>query len=398
MSKLEQDKDTFIPAPPPIHTQESSSSHSDQATFTHREHENNNQRQQQQRHILQQPQHRQRNPMDPNPNPYPYHAEHGPPIDNALKYAEAEEDYQHHKTLWWSRVRHHLRDPFAEFLGTFIMILFGDGSVAQVTLSANPNLPKSSQNKGDYQSISWGWGIGVMLGVYVAGCAGGHLNPAITMVNCIYRGFPWWKFPIYACAQVAGCFCGAAVIYGNYKSAIDAYEGGASIRTVPGYSDTATAGVFCTYPQPFLTKTGQFFSEIVSSTVLVFVIFAVKDDANLGAGNLVPLALFFLIFGIGATLGWETGYAINLARDFGPRLFTYFVGYGHEVWSAGGYYFWIPMIAPFIGCTFGGFLYDAFIYTGESPINTPWMGLKRLVHPSKKGIKEAFYGRPEKEV
>lgn len=152
MSKLEQDKDTFIPAPPPIHTQESSSSHSDQATFTHREHENN----QQQRHILQQPQHRQRNPMDPNPNPYPYHAEHGPPIDNALKYAEAEEDYQHHKTLWWSRVRHHLRDPFAEFLGTFIMILFGDGSVAQVTLSANPNLPKSSQNKGDYQSISWG--------------------------------------------------------------------------------------------------------------------------------------------------------------------------------------------------------------------------------------------------
>lgn len=94
--------------------------------------------------------------MDPNPNPYPYHAEHGPPIDNALKYAEAEEDYQHHKMLWWSRVRHHLRDPFAEFLGTFIMILFGDGSVAQVTLSANPNLPQSSQNKGEYQSISWG--------------------------------------------------------------------------------------------------------------------------------------------------------------------------------------------------------------------------------------------------
>ena len=180
-----------------------------------------------------------------------------------------------------------------------------------------------------------------MMGVYVAGCAGGHLNPAITFVNCLYRKFPWYKFPIYACAQVMGCFCGAAVIYGNYKSAIDAFEGGASLRTVPGYSDTATAGVFNTYPQPFLTKTGQVFSEIVSSTVLVFVIFAMKDDANLGAGNLVPLGLFFLIFGIGATLGWETGYAINLARDFGPRLFTYFVGYGHEVWSAGDYYFWV---------------------------------------------------------
>jgi len=212
-------------------------------------------------------------------------------------------------------------------------------------------------------------------------------------VNCLYRKFPWYKFPIYASAQVLGCFCGAAVIYGNYKSAIDVYEGGAGIRTVPGYSDTATAGVFCTYPQPFLTKTGQFFSEIVSSTVLVFVIFAMKDDANLGAGNLIPLGLFFLIFGIGACLGWETGYAINLARDFGPRLFTYFVGYGSEVWSAGGYYFWIPMIAPFIGCTFGGFLYDTLIYTGESPINTPWMGVKRVVHPTKKGIKEAITGR-----
>lgn len=77
---------------------------------------------------------------------------------------------------------------------------------------------------------------------------------------------------------------------------------------------------------------------------------------------------------------WETGYAINLARDFGPRLMSYILGYGHEVWSAGGYYFWIPMVAPFLGCTFGAFLYDFFIYTGpESPVNTPWLGLKDLV-------------------
>ena len=87
---------------------------------------------------------------------YPYHQEHGAPIDNFDKDPSAEEDYQHHKNLWWNRVRHHLKDPFAEFMGTFIMILFGDGSVAQVYLSANPKLPKSSQNRGDYQSISWG--------------------------------------------------------------------------------------------------------------------------------------------------------------------------------------------------------------------------------------------------
>jgi len=331
-------------------------------------------------------------------NDYPLHAEHGVLIDNIPKFQQEEEEYEHHHDLLWSRIRHTMRDPFMEFCGTMIMIIFGDGSVAQVVLSANPNLPKSSQNKGDYQSISWGWGIGVCLGVYVCGGAGGHLNPAITFVNCVYRGFPWWKFPIYMVAQTLGCLCGAAIIYGNYKSAIDQFEGGPNIRTVPGYSLTATAGVFNTYPQPFLTKTGQVFSEIIASAVLVFVIFAMKDDNNLGAENLIPLMLFFLIFGIGATLGWETGYAINLARDFGPRLFTYMVGYGPHVWTAGDYYFWVPMLCPFIGGTFGGFLYDVIIFTGESPINTPWMGLKRLIRPSRKGVKKGITGKPENKV
>lgn len=120
----------------------------------------------------------------------------------------------------------------------------------------------------------------------------------------------------------------------------------------------------------------------------MFVIFALKDDSNpgamgkTGAGAMFPLALFFLIFGLGACFGYETGYAINLARDFGPRLMSYAVGYGHEVWSAGDYYFWIPIVASFLGCIFGGFLYDVFISTGpESPISTPWLGLERLIRP-----------------
>jgi len=247
----------------------------------------------------------------------------------------------------------------------------------------------------------------------------------VTFANCLFRRFSWRKFPVYASAQVLGAFCASGVVYANYKSAIDTFEGG-SMRTVPGYSANASAGIFCTYPAEFMTKTGQFFSEFVASSLLMFLIYALKDgmfssrcleprlevkvgadcgaDNNIGAGPLTPLGLFFIIFGIGACFGWETGYAINLARDFGPRLMSYFLGYGHEVWSAGNYYFWVsrvvfrlhlssfpkanvsrailadhilqvPMIAPFFGCTFGGFLYDVLVFTGDSPLNEPYWGI-----------------------
>ena len=174
-----------------------------------------------------------------------------------------------------------------------------------------------------------------MLGVYVGKKSGGHLNPAVTFANCLYRGHPWRKFPIYAISQLLGAMAGAFIVYGNYILAIDNLEGGAGVRTL------TTAGVFCTYPAEFMNRTAMWFSEFVASSILMFVIFALVDPKNGNAGELFPLTLFFLIFGIGACFGWETGYAINLARDFGPRLVSYILGYGHEVWSAGGYYFWV---------------------------------------------------------
>jgi aquaglyceroporin related protein, other eukaryote len=256
------------------------------------------------------------------------HAEHGPLIDHKIPQEEA---VQAEPDLLWSRIRCTLREPFSEFFGVFILILFGDGVVAQVVLSKG--------TKGSYQSISWGWGLGVMLGVYTGGISGAHLNPAVTFANCVFRKFPWRKFPKYLIAQTLGAMCAAGVVYANYKSAIDVFEGGPNIRTVG--LNTSTAGIFCTYPASFMTRTGMFFSEFIASTILMFCIYALKDDGNLGAGNLTPLGLFFVIFGIGACFGWETGYAINLARDFGPRLMSYFLGYGHGVWSAGGYYFWV---------------------------------------------------------
>ncbi|KAH6671704.1 aquaporin-like protein [Halenospora varia] len=288
-----------------------------------------------------------------------------------------------HHNLTWSGIRVILREPFAEFFGTFVMVCFGDGSVAQVLLSTGQATAPGGNGFGNYQSINWGRGLGVMLGIYVAGDSGGFLNPAITLAFCFYRKLPWRRFPIYTVAQILGGFCAAGVVYANYLNPINRLEGH-GIRTTPP-NPTATAGIFCTYPQAFMTKASQFFSEFIASTLLMFVVFALKDDSNpgamgkSGAGQLFPLALFFLIFGLGACFGWETGYAINIARDFGPRLMSYIVGYGPGVWSAGSYYFWIPMVAPFCGCLFGGFLYDLFVYTGpESPVNTPWLGFKYL--------------------
>lgn len=293
------------------------------------------------------------------------------------------EEHEETEHFTWPSFRVIFREPFAEFFGTFVMVLFGNGSVAQVLLGAGQTTAPGKDGYGGYQNINWGWGLGVMLGIYVAGDSGGFLNPAITIGFCIYRKLPWRRWPIYLVAQFLGGFCAAGVVYANYINAIDNYEGH-GVRTVPP-SATATASIFCTYPQSFLTKASQFFSEFIASTILMFVIFALKDDSNpgamgkTGAGALFPLGLFFLIFGLGSCFGWETGYAVNFARDFGPRLMSYILGYGPEVWTAGNYYFWIPMVAPMCGCIFGGFLYDAFIYTGpESPLNKPWWGFKAL--------------------
>ncbi|KAG5362557.1 putative membrane protein [Yarrowia sp. C11] len=275
-------------------------------------------------------------------------------------------------TPLWPRIRHYMREPFAEFWGCLILLLLGDGVVAQVTLSGGDH--------GDYQSINWGWGLAVMLGVITSGgISGGHLNPAVTLSSCIYRGFPWKKFPIYMLAQFLGCMVGSALVYGHYHSAIDFYEGGNGIRTVG--LPTSSAGIFATYPQPWLTIKGQFFSEVITTAVLQFMIFAINDQKNMAAGPLAPLMLFFILFAIGCCLGYPTGYAMNFARDFGARLVSSMIGYGGKVWSTGTWYFWVPIIAPFIGGVLGGFMYDLFMYTGdESPVNWPYMGFDRLLY------------------
>lgn len=130
-----------------------------------------------------------------------------------------------------------------------------------------------------------------MLGIYVAGDSGAYLNPAITFCNCLFRQLPWRRFPVYFVAQMLGGFVGSGIVYANYYSAIDWFEGG-KMRTVPP-AEKATAGIFCTYPQPFATRTSQFFSEFIASALLMFVIFALKDPSNNGVPKVRPAFRMF---------------------------------------------------------------------------------------------------------
>ena len=244
------------------------------------------------------------------------------------------------------------REVAAEFLGTFILIVFGVGVVAQVVLSGG--------SSGQYLSINIAWGLAVTMGCYVAGgVSGAHLNPAVTLALAVHRGFSWAKVLPYVVAQTAGAFLAAATVYSTYREAFTAFDGG--VRQIAG--GQGTAGIFATYPQPFLsTFPGGFIDQIVGTGLLVLVIFAITDRRNAPApGSLTPVIVGLLVVLIGATFGHNAGYAINPARDFGPRLFTALAGWGSGVFTAAGGWSWVPVAAPCIGGVIGGAVYDILI-------------------------------------
>lgn len=240
----------------------------------------------------------------------------------------------------------------AEFLGTFVLIAFGVGVVAQKVLSHDA--------AGSVLAINLVWGLGVTMGCYVAGgISGAHLNPAVTLALAVHRGFPWRKVLPYTLAQVAGAFVAAAVVYLTYAEAFAQFDGG--VRQVVGAQ--ATAGVFATYPQPFLsTLPGGFIDQVVGTALLMLVICALTDQRNSPpASHATPIVVGLLVVAIGASFGFNSGYAINPARDFGPRLFTAVAGWGTDVFRAGHAWWWVPVVAPPIGAVAGGWLYDACI-------------------------------------
>ncbi|KAK9256019.1 aquaporin-like protein [Lipomyces tetrasporus] len=290
-----------------------------------------------------------------------------------------EERRRHIKIPLYKWLRGEIREPLSEMLGSALLIILGDGAVAQALLSNN--------EMGNEVTINLCFGFGLMMGhlTAITGGAAGHLNPAITLANCLFRGFPWRKLPIYVLAQVVGCGIGAACIFGIYRNAITAYDGGR--RQVTG--TLRTAGIYCTYPVSFLDLPGRAMQELVGTIVLVFFVNAVACQSSPHLSYKLPtewnliraLVLGLALYAIGASLGWQTGYAINPARDFGPRLVSYMAGYGREVFTTAGYYFWIPIVMPCVGAISGQLLFDFIVYEGEHDnfVTNPTMAVERLM-------------------
>jgi MIP family channel proteins len=244
------------------------------------------------------------------------------------------------------------REMLAEFLGTFVLIVFGVGVVAQTVLSKN--------GAGSPLGINLAWGLAVTMGCYVAaGVTGAHLNPAVTLALAVHRRFAWNRVAPYIAAQMAGAFVASVVVYATYHEALTAFDGG--VRKVTG--DLGTAGIWATYPQAFLsTFPGGFVDQVVGTALLVGVIFAITDTRNSPApAGMTPVVVGLLVVLIGATFGFNSGYAINPARDFAPRLFTFVAGWGAGVFSAGNNWWWVPIVAPCVGAVLGGWVYDLFV-------------------------------------
>jgi glycerol uptake facilitator protein len=240
-------------------------------------------------------------------------------------------------------------NPIGEIFGTMLLILLGDGVVANVLLA------KTKGNSSGWIVITTAWGMAVFVGAYAsAAVSGAHLNPAVTIGLAVNGSFPWGNVPIWIICEFIGAFLGAILVWLAY---------------LPHWGETKDPGlklaVFCTAPA-IRNPVANLICEIIGTFVLMFGIFAIKGASmdqggsavpiNLGALGIIPVA--FLVWVIGLALGGPTGYAINPARDLGPRIIHAILpipGKGGSDWG----YSWIPVVGPIIGAILGAIVYMA---------------------------------------
>ncbi|KAF9135383.1 hypothetical protein BGW39_003180 [Mortierella sp. 14UC] len=270
----------------------------------------------------------------------------------------------------WAVIRHKLRKAAAEFVGTTILMTLGLGAIAQLALT-----PERS---------SWGamaatWGLSLTLAIYGSGgISGAALNPAVTLAMALFRGFSWVDVPLYWAAQTAGAFAAALIIFILNEPAIHALNkpehtigifitGLQTTTAFPNTSLNETTTVLHAGVQLQTSTTTAFFAEFLGTALLMFVILATSQSRGITPTDpkVQPMVIGVALTAIGMGLGVQTGFALNPARDFGPRMFVAVAGWGVKAFSRQGYYFWVPIIAPFLGAIGGALTHDILAHTSK---------------------------------
>ncbi|XP_072289386.1 aquaporin-3a [Eucyclogobius newberryi] len=243
-----------------------------------------------------------------------------------------------------------LRQALAECLGTLILVMFGTGAVAQLVLSGGTH--------GMFLTVNFAFGFAATLGILVCGqISGGHLNPAVTFALCLLGRERWRKFPMFFLFQTIGAFFGAAIIFAMYYDALWDFPGCFNMT-----GTSATAGIFATYPGKHLTILNGFFDQVIGTATLIVCVLAIVDPYN----NPIPQGLEaftvgFVVLVIGLSMGFNSGYAVNPARDLGPRVFSAMAGWGFDVFSFRNGWFLVPTFAPFVGTVIGVIVYQMMV-------------------------------------
>jgi len=323
------------------------------------------------------------------------------PLEKEEADQYAQEEWENHNG--WASFRARFREPFAECLAVChsspVLEISTDSEQTMVAvligLCTNLAVQTSNNTAGSYQSQNWAWGLGVTIGIYLAGgISGGHLNPVVSLTLSLYRGFPIRKALIYIAAQLLGGFLAGLIAYGLYRDAIISYDSMGGIIAAEGGSnapvglfDGGTGKSLFTQPAPFEGVGAAFANEFVATAILVCAILALGDDSNAPPGaGMHAFIVGLVVCVLTMAFGYTTGACMNPARDFGPRVVATIVGYGGRVftdWNA----WWIygAWGATISGGLVGGLLYDVCIFVGgESPINYPRGKRRRARDKAKK--------------
>jgi len=243
----------------------------------------------------------------------------------------------------------------SEAVAVLIIIAFGDSVAAMYGL----------YDPSPYQHAYWGvcisWGLAVTLAIYTTGAVSGcHANPAVTLALALYRKFSWAKVVPYCAAQTVGAVAGSVIVYWMYLPVIDAWNAAHNLTRAAG----GGAGVFFTHPGAGITSMHAFGDEIVLTALLIFGIFAITEQYNEMApgANFGAVMIGLLVALIGASMGFLESWAINPARDLGPRLFCWMTGWGSAAFPSPQNYWWVPLVGPLIGGAVGGGAYQLLIH------------------------------------